>query len=170
MAATEAEARVFWLGLIVCPMIWIVFFFSSLFSLKLKWLVRQHSLGSLYRTSGCRSGLLFLIERSMDPNSFIEKEFTYQAVYPFCVYDSGASQVAQWKNPPAKQETGLILGSGRSPGGGKGNPLQYSCLGNPMDREASRATVSEKAKVALLCPILCDPVGCIVGSQRVGHD
>ena len=27
-------------------------------------------------------------------------------------------------------------GSGRSPGGGKGNPLQYACLGNPMDREA----------------------------------
>ncbi|KAM8779226.1 Golgi apparatus membrane protein TVP23 homolog A isoform 1-T1 [Rhynchonycteris naso] len=38
VAATEAEARIFWLGLIVCPMIWIVFFFSTLFSLKLKWL------------------------------------------------------------------------------------------------------------------------------------
>ncbi|XP_045139864.1 Golgi apparatus membrane protein TVP23 homolog A isoform X3 [Echinops telfairi] len=38
MAATEAEARIFWLGLIICPMIWIVFFFSTLFSLKLKWL------------------------------------------------------------------------------------------------------------------------------------
>uniref|UniRef100_A0A8D1N0E4 Golgi apparatus membrane protein TVP23 homolog n=1 Tax=Sus scrofa TaxID=9823 RepID=A0A8D1N0E4_PIG len=38
VAATEVEARVFWLGLIICPMIWIVFFFSSLFSLKLKWL------------------------------------------------------------------------------------------------------------------------------------
>ncbi|XP_016015159.2 Golgi apparatus membrane protein TVP23 homolog A isoform X2 [Rousettus aegyptiacus] len=37
-AATEAEARIFWLGLIICPMIWIVFFFSTLFSLKLKWL------------------------------------------------------------------------------------------------------------------------------------
>ena len=74
------------------------------------------------------------------------------------------------KNPPAKQETGLILGSGRSPGEGKGNPLQYSCLGNPMDREASRATVSKKAKVTLSCPILCEPVGCRVGSQRAGHD
>lgn len=40
MAATEAEARIFWLGLIICPVIWIVFFFSTLFSLKLKWLVR----------------------------------------------------------------------------------------------------------------------------------
>ncbi|XP_042139478.1 Golgi apparatus membrane protein TVP23 homolog A isoform X2 [Peromyscus maniculatus bairdii] len=38
MAATEAEARIFWLGLIICPVIWIVFFFSTLFSLKLKWL------------------------------------------------------------------------------------------------------------------------------------
>ena len=66
VAATEAEARVFWLGLIVCPMIWIVFFFSSLFSLKLKWLVRQHLLRCLYRTGSCRSGFLFLIERSMD--------------------------------------------------------------------------------------------------------
>ena len=33
-------------------------------------------------------------------------------------------------------DTGLIPGSGRSPGEGNGNPLQYSCLGNPMDREA----------------------------------
>ena len=31
---------------------------------------------------------------------------------------------------------GLIPGSGRSPGGGHGNPLKYSCLGNPVDREA----------------------------------
>ena len=35
----------------------------------------------------------------------------------------------------------LIPGSGRSPGGGHGNPLQYSCLENPTDREAWRATV-----------------------------
>ena len=35
----------------------------------------------------------------------------------------------------------LIPGSGRSPGGGNGNPLQYSCLENPMDRGAWWATV-----------------------------
>ena len=44
------------------------------------------------------------------------------------------------KNLPANArdtgDLGLIPGSGRSPGGGKGNPLQYSCLGNPMDRGA----------------------------------
>ena len=33
-------------------------------------------------------------------------------------------------------DPGLILGSGRSPGEGNGNPLQYSCLENPMDRGA----------------------------------
>ena len=37
--------------------------------------------------------------------------------------------------------TGLIPGSGRSPGGGHGNPLQSSCLENPTDRGAWRATV-----------------------------
>ena len=38
-------------------------------------------------------------------------------------------------------DTGLIRGSRRSPGGGHGNPLQYSCLENPMDRGAWRATI-----------------------------
>ena len=39
-----------------------------------------------------------------------------------------------------------IPGSGRSPGGGHGNPLLYSCLGNPMDRETWWATVHGVAK------------------------
>ena len=54
-----------------------------------------------------------------------------------------ASLVAQMvKNPPAKAgDTGLIPGSGRFPGEGNGNPLQYSCLGNLMDRGAWGATV-----------------------------
>ena len=41
---------------------------------------------------------------------------------------------------------GLILGSGRFPGEGNGNPLQYSCLENPMDRGAWQATVQRVAK------------------------
>jgi len=46
------------------------------------------------------------------------------------------------KNMSAKAgDMGLIPGSGRSPGEGNGNPLQYSCLGNPMDRGAWWATV-----------------------------
>ena len=43
------------------------------------------------------------------------------------------------KNLPANAEdAGLTPGSGRSSGEGEGNPLQSSCLGNPMDREAGR--------------------------------
>ena len=54
-----------------------------------------------------------------------------------CIYgDMWASQ----KNPPANvgdlRDAGSIPGSGRSPGGGHGNHLQYSCLVNPTDREA----------------------------------
>ena len=46
------------------------------------------------------------------------------------------------KNLPANAgDSGLIPGSERSPGEGNGNPLQYSCLENPMDRGAWRATV-----------------------------
>ena len=46
------------------------------------------------------------------------------------------------KDPPAKAGyAGSIPGSGRSPGEGNGNPLQYSCLGNPMDRRTWQAAV-----------------------------
>ena len=44
------------------------------------------------------------------------------------------------------RDFGLIPGSGRSPGGGNGNPLQYSCLGNLRDRGALWATVLRGAK------------------------
>ena len=51
------------------------------------------------------------------------------------------------KNLPASaRDVGLISGLGRSPGEGNGNPLQYSCLENPMDRGAWRATVHGVAK------------------------
>ena len=54
------------------------------------------------------------------------------------------------KNLPAKagdiREPGSIPGSGRSPGGGHGNPLQYSYMKNPMDRGAWRAMVHRVAK------------------------
>ena len=55
---------------------------------------------------------------------------------------SGGSVVM---NPPANEEAtedaGLIPGSGRSPGGGRGNSLQYSSLGNPLDKGACWVTV-----------------------------
>ena len=54
------------------------------------------------------------------------------------------------KNLPANagdiRDMGSIPGLGRSPGEGSGNPLQYSCLENPMDRRAWRAVVHEVAE------------------------
>ena len=51
------------------------------------------------------------------------------------------------KNPPPHAgDTGSIPVLGRSPGKGNGNPLQYSCLGNPRDRGAWQATVHVVAK------------------------
>ena len=54
------------------------------------------------------------------------------------------------KNPLANagvvKDMGSIPGLGRSPGGEHGNPPQYSCLENPMDRGAWRATVHNVAK------------------------
>ena len=44
------------------------------------------------------------------------------------------------------RDMGSVPGSGRSPGERHGNPLQYSCLKNPMDRRAWRATVYRVAK------------------------
>ena len=64
---------------------------------------------------------------------------------------AGASQLALVvKNLPANagniRDVGSIPGSGRSPGGGKGNPLQYSYQENPMDRGGWLATVHGVAK------------------------
>ena len=42
---------------------------------------------------------------------------------------------------------GSVPGSGRSPGGGHGNPLQYSCLENPMDKGAWQTTVHSAAEL-----------------------
>ena len=57
------------------------------------------------------------------------------------------TQQGQGHFPMCKMRSSLMIpGSGRSRGGGHGNPLQYSCLENPMDRGAWRAAVYEVAK------------------------
>ena len=64
-----------------------------------------------------------------------------------------ASLVAQVKNSPANAgvmgDAGSIPGSGRSPEEGNGSPVQYSCLGTPMDRRTWKATVHEVAKKSM---------------------
>ena len=63
------------------------------------------------------------------------------------------------KNSPANTgDTGSIPGSGKSPGEGHGNPLQYACLENPKDRGTWWATVHGVAKLdmtELACILIC---------------
>ena len=63
------------------------------------------------------------------------------------LYFLGFSGGSVIKNLPAKAgDVCLIPGLGKSPGGGNGNPLQFSCLGNPMTRGAGQATVHGVSK------------------------
>ena len=75
----------------------------------------------------------------------------WNKIFTWALQDTRASQVeVVVKNPPTNagdiRDMGSILGSGRSPGGGHGNPFQYSCLQNPMDRGAWQATVQRVAQ------------------------
>ena len=82
------------------------------------------------------------------------------------------------KNLPANEgdvrDTGLIPRSGRSPGGGHGNPLQYSCLGNHTDKEACQATVNgatmSQTRLNRLstCAGTQAPKKCLLGEQLNG--
>ena len=72
----------------------------------------------------------------MSPGIYREKYHKYLRV------SSGFRGGSVVKNLPARAgDMGLIPGLGRSPGGGDSNPLQHSCLENPMDRGAWQATV-----------------------------
>ena len=82
-------------------------------------------------------------------------------------YCTGMSQVALVvENLPASAgalgDAGSAPGSGRSPGGGHSNPLKYSCLENPMDRGAWRATVRSITKIQTR--LKRQPALCIVHS------
>ena len=105
----------------------------------------------------------FFLERILDLQcvliSAAAKCLTYATLLPIFFFNpfvfppneaSSFPDGAVVKNPPTntweRGEVGLIPGSGRSPGGGHGNPLSYSCLGNPMDRGPWWAIVHGAAK------------------------
>ena len=71
--------------------------------------------------------------------------FTSRVIFPASSASLGLPTGLMVKNPPVNagdtRDTGLIPGSGRPPGVGNGSPLQYSCLGNLVDRGAWQATV-----------------------------
>ena len=104
----------------------------------------------------CTSDLIFFKRRVL-----LTKASSYETLHIFLqndhsgnlvnVYPGRDSQVALViKNPPANagdiRDEDCIPGSGRSPGGGNGNPLQDSCLENPLDRGAWQSTGSQSIR------------------------
>ena len=85
-------------------------------------------------------------------------------MFPMCItlgFPGGSEDKASACNAG---DPGSIPGLGRSPGEGNGNPLQYSCLDNPMDRGAWRATVHEVAKSQTQLSDFTSP-----GMELLGH-
>ena len=112
--------------------------------------INNYHLLSMYFVPHCTEGFLYV--SLLNPYNNSERQvliFTRKGSFNWKWQNTQlkrASQVAQWaKSPPAHAgdtgDVGSIPGSGRSPGAGNGNPLQYSCLENPMDRGAWQATV-----------------------------
>ena len=88
---------------------------------------------------------------------FCHTVFTFKSPFNVYIYDLIYINIyicrvfpggARGKEPSAGDigDSGSVSGSGGSPGGGHGNPLQYSCLENPLDRGAWRAAVHGVAK------------------------
>ena len=80
--------------------------------------------GELYCTQGLRTSF-----------------FSHTLFVHYYIFGAGGKELTCQRRRRRDRDTGLISGSGRSPGGGHGNPPKYYCLENPMDREAWWATV-----------------------------
>ena len=85
----------------------------------------------------------FLLAQKQDVSSFSPKWNLISRFEVVLGFPGGSVGKASAYNAG---DPGSIPGSGRSPGEGNGNPLEYSCLGNPMDRGAWKATVHAVAK------------------------
>ena len=85
---------------------------------------------------------------------FLKHECDTATLSNLCIaYNCSLTRASRWcggkesiSNAGDAGDLGSIPGSGRSPGGGNGDSLQYSCMGNPMDRGAWQATVHGVAK------------------------
>ena len=112
--------------------------------------------------------VLYFIQ-SWDLRSWPQKEVT-ELVKTNSLSNWASIMGSEVKNLPAKgADSGLIPGSGKSPGRGKANSLQYSCLGNPMDRGAWRATVHGVAQSQTLPEAHTQPRPRPMGQARSPH-
>ena len=100
------------------------------------------------------------------------------AFIAICILHRASQVVLVAKNPPANagasEDTGSILGSGGSPGGGHGSPLQYSCLENPRGQRSLAGYSSwghKELDSTEESPWTEEPGGLqFMGTQRVGLD
>ena len=110
------------------------------FLLTCQWPLTWFSLYQGHRSWPCNVNFLFITY------SFCNIFFFYY----ICAQSQASQGALVVQNLPASaedaRELGSISGLGRPPGEGNGNPLQYSCLGNPMERGAWRAAVHEVTK------------------------
>ena len=83
----------------------------------------------------------------MDPETVIQSEVSQKEKSKYYILTQGLLHWLSSKESVFNAgDTSLIHGSGRSPGGGHSNPLQYSCLENPLERGAWWATVHRVAR------------------------
>ena len=122
-------------------MLIIAFSFCLVFYVVLINLFQNSARASLIVFSLLRLSLSFtFISEPPYSGSYMAWLLSWLSLWAFLVAQRAKNLPAMWGDP------GLIPGSGRSPGEGHGNPLQYPCLDNPMDRGAWRATVRRVTK------------------------
>ena len=123
--------------------------------IKMKWLKLEEAFGATKWKSKWKLMKKLGRWRSTDTCicmavSLLLSIWNYHSIFNQPYFNTGFLSGSVVKNPPANagemRDTGLIPGSGRFPGGGHGNPLQYSSLENSMDRGAWQATVHRVAK------------------------
>ena len=102
-----------------------------------------------HQTFGCStqtlSSSMYGVLATGPPGKCPQFNFSFLLLF-FWGSPGGAGLKNSSANAGDAKDSSSILGLGRSSGGGNGNPLQYSCLGNPMDRGAWGATVHGVAK------------------------
>ena len=163
---------------------WGLWFLTIICIFYLWQLELNHSLGNLEaKTVSCSEDGYPNLSTSLTSISIIYK--TLQWLWNILLHSRQASQVVLVvKNLPANtgdiRDEGSTPGLGRSPGRGHGNTLQYSCLGNPMDRGAWQATVYRVSKsqtqmkqlsTAQMCNMQYTPLWAQFGMKlcEIGH-
>ena len=116
------------------------------------------------------SSLITLVRFSLhNINNFVQVFQFFKRNRPFLFLGSFPGSSDGKASAYNAEDPGSIPGSGRSPGEGNGNPLQYSCLENPMDRGAWWATIhrvtKSRTRLSDFCACVCDHFSLLAGKS-----